>query len=236
MIKAIFFDWFNTLARYEPHREELQSQVLQEFDIHVSPQKIMPGLAVADREYLEENAVSPVRKRTPEEQSKVYSRYQQTILTEAGVSTSLPPDRLVQIMKRVQQLAQGMDFVLFDNVLPTLKTLKERNLTLGLLSNIDWDMQPVCARLGLGPYINFTVTAGEVGADKPEPAFFLAALRKAGVNASEAIHVGDQYKIDIAGAKGVGIKAILIDRYGSSPEPVDCPRIHTLPELTAYIR
>jgi len=236
LIKAVFFDWFNTLARYDPPREELQSQALQEFGIHVPPQKIIPGLLLADRGYFEENAVFPVRQRSPEEQAKVYTRYQSTILTEAGVNLPREQEVLSKIMQRVQQLSRGMSFTLFDDVLPTVKTLKEQNLTLGLLSNIDRDMKPICRELGLEPYINFIVTSGEVGVDKPKPPIFLAALERAGVNASEAVHVGDQYKLDIIGAMGVGITPILIDRYDLYSEVSDCPRIHSLTELTDYLQ
>lgn len=161
--------------------------------------------------------------------------YQQTILTEAGVNVAKEPEILVQIMKRAQQLSQGMSFVLFNDVLPTLKILKEQDLTLGLLSNIDRDMKPICRQLGLEPYINFVVTSGEIGVDKPEPPIFLAALKKAGVNASETVHVGDQYKLDVIGARGVGIKPILIDRYDSYPEVSDCPRIRNLAELANHL-
>ena len=71
MIKAVFFDWFNTLAHYNPPREELQSQVLQEFGINISPQKIIPSLLIADRDYLEENATFPIRQRSLEERTKI---------------------------------------------------------------------------------------------------------------------------------------------------------------------
>ena len=235
MIKAVFFDWFNTLARYEPPREELQSQALQEFGIYISPQKIMPGLLVADKGFFEENTIFPVRKRSPEEQAKIYTSYQKTILTEAGVNVSSEPDMFLKIMQKVQQLSQGMNFTLFDDVLPTLLALKEQNLTLGLLTNLDRDMKPICHELGLEPYLNFTVTFGEVGVDKPNPPIFLTALQRAGVNASEAVHVGDQYRLDVIGARGVGITPILIDRYNLYPEVSDCPRIHSLTKLAQYL-
>ena len=236
MIKAVFLDWFNTLAHYHPPREELQSQALRELGINISPQKIIPGLLLADRDYFEENATFPIRKRSPEEQAKIYSRYQQTILTEAGVNVGNDPDILGKIMKKTRELYKGIRFVLFDDVLSTLKVLKGQNLTLGLLTNLDTDMKPICRELGLEPYIDFIVTSGEVGADKPEPAIFLAALQKAKAEASEAIHVGDQYKLDAVGAMGVGIRPILIDRYNSYPEVTDCPRIHRLTELTEYLQ
>ena len=212
MIKAVFFDWFNTLARYESPREELQSQALQEFGIHVSPQEIMHGLLAADRILFEENAVSPVRERSHEERAKVYIRYQETILSEAGVNISGEPDTLVKIITRAQELSQGMSFTLFDDVLSTLKTLKKRSLPLGLLTNFDGEMKPICQQLGLEPYIDFVVTSAEVGADKPSPPIFLAALEQTGINAAEKVHVGDQYKSDVIGAGGVGINLLLIDR------------------------
>lgn len=235
MIKAVFFDWFNTLARYEPPREELQSQALQEFGIQVSPQEIMPGLLAADRILYEENAVFPVRKRNPEERAKIYLRYQETILSEAGVNISGEPDRLAKIINRAQELSQGMSFTLFDDVLSILKTLKERSLPLGLLTNYDGEMKPICHQLGLEPYIDFVVTSAEAGADKPSPPIFLAALEQTGINAAETVHVGDQYKSDVIGARGVGINPILIDRYDSYPEFNDCPRIRSLTELAAYL-
>ena len=33
MIKAVFFDLYHTLVRYEPPREELQSKALKDFGI-----------------------------------------------------------------------------------------------------------------------------------------------------------------------------------------------------------
>ncbi len=233
MIKAVFFDWFNTLARYEPPREELHSQVFREFGIELSPEKIMCGLLVADRDYFEENVRSPLQKRSPEEQAELGVRYENIVLTEAGVKADR--ELLLKIMKRVQQLYKGLTFVLFDDVLSTLKVLKEQKLILGLLTNLDKDMNPICRELGLEPYLDFVATSGEVGVDKPEPPIFLAALQRAGVDASEAVHVGDQYKLDVIGARGVGITPILIDRYDLYPEVSDCPRIHRLTELAEHL-
>ncbi|MBI4302787.1 MAG: HAD-IA family hydrolase [Chloroflexi bacterium] len=234
MIKAVFFDWFNTLARYRPAREEIQSQALRESGILAPPEKLTRSILVADREWFDENAVSPIRKRSQEEQARIYARYQKTLLTEAGIA---PPetDTFTRIMKRVRELSRALEFALFDDVLPALKTLKERNLTLGLLSNMDRDVAPLCQKLGLEPYLSFAVTSGEVGADKPEPPIFLAALERAGVEATQAIHVGDQYKIDVDGARRVNIKPLLLDRNDLYPEVKDCPRIHSLSEVVEYV-
>jgi len=233
VIKAIFFDWFNTLARYEPPREELHSQALREFGIKVSPEKILPGVLTADMYFFGENANSPVEKRDRKERAEVYIRYQKIILSEAGVKAD--QELLAKVANKVEQLFKGITFTLFDDVLSTLETLKEQRFTLGLLTNLAQDMSPLCHKLGLESYLDFVVTSQQVGADKPEPPIFLAALDRAKVEASQAVHVGDQYKLDVVGARRVGINPILIDRYDLYPEVSDCSRIRDLTELAQYL-
>jgi len=233
LIKAIFFDWFNTLARYEPPREELHSQALKEFGIERSPEEILPGVLAADSYFFEENANSPVEKRKSKERAKVYAHYQQIVLAKAGIEAD--QELLAKVMKKIGELFEGITFALFDDVLSTLKILKQQSFILGLLTNLAKDMNPICRKLGLEPYLDFVVTSEEAGADKPNPLIFQVALRQAKVNASEAIHVGDQYKIDVVGARGVGINPILIDRYNLYPEFSDCPRICNLTELAGYL-
>ncbi|MEA2465898.1 MAG: hypothetical protein QOJ57_24, partial [Thermoleophilaceae bacterium] len=60
------------------------------------------------------------------------------------------------------------------------------------------------------------VASAAVGADKPAPARFEAALAVAGCEASEAVHVGDSPSKDVAGAERAGIRAVLIDREGGT--------------------
>jgi putative hydrolase of the HAD superfamily len=229
VIRAVFFDWFNTLARYEPPREQLHSQLLHEFGIEISPADLMPGLLAADKYFFDEIAHSSVDKRSSEEQAELYIRYANIMLSKVGIKAD--KELILQIIKKWPQMFKQAHFVLFDDVLATMQTLKQRNLVLGLLTNLTKGVDSICQELGLEPYLDFIVNPDEVGADKPKPAIFLAALERAGVNASEAVHIGDQYKIDVVGARGVGISPILIDRYDLYPEVTDCPRIRSLTEL-----
>ena len=233
MIKAVFFDWFYTLARFEPPRHQLYRQAFREFGVELAPEKVMRGILIADQYFFEENAKSPVAERSPEEQLEVYIHYPTTVLTEAGAKASR--ELSLKVIQRVREQFKEVTFALFDDVLSTLKTLKQQNFILGLLTNLDSDMVAICRELGLEPYLNFVVTSKEAGADKPKPPIFLAALDKAGVNASEAVHVGDQYKLDVIGARAVGINPILVDRYDIYPKVSDCPRIHSLTELAQHL-
>jgi len=223
MTKAVFFDWMNTLAHPEPDRHEQYCQAARELGIELPPEKVLRGICVADNQL--PAGIPP--KWSEEKDQEPFIRFQEIILAEAGVK--LPRDMILKLLKRFKGLLETATFVLYDDVTPTLKTLKQKGLILGLISNL------YIGRASLGPYLDFVVTSKEVGSNKPEPLIFLAALERAGVKASEAIYVGDQYDTDVVGARGVGIKPILIDRYDLMPEVSDCPRIRRLTELSQYL-
>jgi len=233
VIKAVFFDWFNTIAHYQPPREELEQQALKELGFTVPLQTVSQGLYLSDKRYYEENARLPIRQRSPDEQAKAYADIQATILTEAGIQPS--PEIVMKLILRMRELYRQMKFVLYGDVLPTLQALKAKRLTIALLTNLQREIDNMVRELGIAPYIDFAVTSGEVGADKPQPPIFLKALELAKVKPAEAIHIGDQYQNDVLGARGVGIPALLIDRTDLHPEVTDCPRLKTLMEVVTFL-
>lgn len=230
----MIFDWFNTLARYEPPREEVHSRALKEYGIDIKPVKLIAPLLAADKYFFEQNARLPVRKRNAEEQEKLYTSYEETLMTEAGLKFEQGlPGKVYH--KGKELFGDRLDFVLFEDVLPTMQALQERKLIIGLLTNYAKDMTPLIRKLGLEPYINFVITPYDAGADKPNPQIFRTALAKAAVNANEAIYIGDQYKVDMLGARSAGIKALLLDRYDLSSDVKDFPRITSLSEIEQYL-
>ena len=231
MIKAVFFDLYNTLARFYPPREELQATSCAEFGIQVTPDGIDKGYALADDYMARENALLPLRNRTPEAREEFFAEYQRLVLQGAGVEVAR--ELAGQIWSRIRQIPY--DLALFDDVLPAMDMLKLQGLTLGLISNIDRDMDRLLKDLRLSPYLDFAITSREAGSEKPHPPIFLAALDWAQVEPSEAIHVGDQYTSDVQGARSVGINPVLLDRYGSYLEVQDCPRIESLMEILGLL-
>ncbi len=231
MIKAVFFDLYNTLARFYPPREELQAVGCAEFGIQVTPEGIDRGYALADAYMAQENAVLPLRNRSPGAREEFFAEYQRLILQGAGAQ--VPRELAGKIWRRIRQIPY--DLALFDDVLPAMDMLKLQGLTLGLISNINRDINQLLEALRLSPYLDFAITSREVGAEKPHPPIFLAALERAQVEPGEAIHVGDQYTSDVQGARGVGINPVLLDRYGTHPEVQDCPRIESLMELSGLL-
>jgi putative hydrolase of the HAD superfamily len=231
MIKAVFFDFYNTLATHHPPREEAWVNACRELGIEIEARALFNSLPAADMYWRNEDSRSPIDKRPLEEKVNFYAEYATMILHGAGAEISR--EIALQTLTKLRQ--HKWEFKAYDDTLPTLKELKNRGLILGLVSNVVQDMESTYSELGLQPYLDFKVTSSEVGFDKPQPEIFMAALEKAHVKPEESIYVGDQYHLDIVGARGVGIKAVLIDRNDYSPEITDCPRIRSLTEITEYI-
>ena len=85
MIKAVFFDLYNTLVSYDPPREELQARALKEFGIEVSPEVFRRPLAIADEFIYQELVRSSLTRRSKEEQMAVWAKYEEILLREAGI-------------------------------------------------------------------------------------------------------------------------------------------------------
>ena len=233
MTKAVFFDWFNTLTTYYPPREGAYALACHDLGFEVTTDQMARGLLLADQFYSDENARSPVKKREPNEMIAVYVRYGQVALRGAGLPSS--EETVLRVMEKVRGAFSSPRFALYDDVLPALGLLKYRGLVMGIISNIDQDIKPLCSELGLDAYITQVVTSKDVTSEKPHPPIFLAALNGAGVKAAESVYVGDQYSCDVVGARGVGMKPVLVDRYDLFPEVNDCPRIKSLAELVNHL-
>jgi len=231
MIKAIFLDFYNTLATHHPPREETYVKICAELGIEVEVKALFKSLPAADMYWRDESSRKPIDQRSPEEKLEFYTEYASKILSGAGAKVSRAV--ALQVLAKLQKF--NWTYRAFDDTLPTLKDFKKRGFTMGLISNVVQDMDSIYHELGLKSYLTFKVTSAEVGYDKPRPEIFQAALKKAKVSAEEAIHVGDQYELDIIGAQGVGIKAILIDRNNHFTEIKDCPRIQSLTEIAKFI-
>ncbi len=232
MIKAVFFDMYNTLICYNPPREESQAKALQKYGFELEPAVLSLPIIAADEYFYEENARLPLAKRTDEEKVKLWSQYEMIFLKEAGIT---PTKELISSMLEEMQNFK-YDMVLYDDVLPALKAIKDMGLTIGLISNVDKDITEMLEKLKLNSLLEVIVTSQEIGFTKPHPEIFEAAIKKAGINADEAIYVGDQYKIDVLGANDVGMSGILLDRMDYyKNDGIKEPRIFDLNQLVGLL-
>jgi putative hydrolase of the HAD superfamily len=113
-----------------------------------------------------------------------------------------------------EQLMAAIRFRAFPDAVPALGDLRERGLRLICVSNWDCSLADVLGRCGVRCLLDGVVTSAAVGARKPDPAIFAAALELAACEPAEALHVGDTDTEDLVGARAAGIPALLLDRSG----------------------
>jgi putative hydrolase of the HAD superfamily len=121
---------------------------------------------------------------------------------------------------------------LYDDAIPTLQHFRDAGFKLAIVSNWDTPLDPLTERLGIAEYFDAIVASHDarVRSEKPDSHIFNYALDAVGVSAEEVVHVGDTYEADIAGAQGVGIRPILLDRDNTQANRWD-ETIQSLSEL-----
>ena len=96
--------------------------------------------------------------------------------------------------------------VFFPHALEMLQTLSAR-YPIYALTNGNADT----TRTGISQYLRGAISSAQVGASKPDPRMFQAALDQAGVQAHQCVHIGDHLDDDIKGANAVGMHSIWVN-------------------------
>jgi putative hydrolase of the HAD superfamily len=231
VIKAVFFDLYQTLIHYKPPREEHLARIMNNFGIKVTAEALLRPITVADEFIYKEHSRLPISKRSDDEKKALFVQYQTILLKEAGIE---PTKKLIgNNIARMQQIKFSR--VLFDDVLPSLKRLRQKGLILGLISNVDSDITPLLDKLELSLLLDVVVTSQDSGYNKPQPEIFNAAARQSGVKAPESMYVGDQYQIDVIGAEKAGMQGVLLDRNGYFDDAIQELIIKDLYQLVEYL-
>jgi len=121
-------------------------------------------------------------------------------------------------------LLEALAFSPYPEVPGALRGLRELGCRLVVVSNWDVSLHDVLRDTGLDSLVDGVVASAEVGAAKPDPAVFRAALALAGARPEEALHAGDDLEADVAGARAAGVRAVLVARDGPAPAGVDAVR------------
>ncbi|MCL7416789.1 MAG: HAD family hydrolase [Halalkalicoccus sp.] len=110
-----------------------------------------------------------------------------------------------------------------------VETLAEHDLHLGVISDVDAaEGRRILATFGVLEEFDSITTSEEVGKTKPDPAMFQAALERSGTAPGRSLMVGDRYRHDMAGAKGVGM---VTAAYGAEEGPAIDHRLDDLREV-----
>ncbi len=100
----------------------------------------------------------------------------------------------------------------YADTVTSLRRWQSMGIELGVISNFDSRLHRVLSVLELDTYFDSVTLSTEVGAAKPSPQIFQAALAKHRCQPQQAWHVGDSEAEDYAGARAIGMRAVLVAR------------------------
>jgi putative hydrolase of the HAD superfamily len=118
---------------------------------------------------------------------------------------------------------------LFPGTVETLGRLRDRGVTMALVTNGDKTQQRrKIERYDLARFFDVIQIEGEFGAGKPEEAVYRHVLERLGVPASEAWMVGDHFEWDVAAPQRLGLRGIWVDRERTGLPPDTAVRPHRI--------
>lgn len=239
MLKAVLFDLDDTLidwsgfgAQWEDRERQLMGRVFDYVNRELHPLDNLDDL------------LGVFRKRTLSAwetgRSNLCAPHLGRVMVETLIEAGVPPER---VDERTCLEAYGWEaapgVVTFPDVPAVLELLIKHHVHIAIVTNAHqpmWMRDHELEQLGLLDYFpECRISAADAGYLKPHPHIFEHALNCVGVQASEAVFVGDNPVADIAGAQGAGIKAVLRERRPMSPMLsgliVPDRAIHSLAEL-----
>jgi putative hydrolase of the HAD superfamily len=118
---------------------------------------------------------------------------------------------------------------LYADALPALERIAAR-WPVASLTNGNADLQ----RIGIHAHFHCQVCARDTGVGKPDARIFNAAAQQLGVAPEYILHVGDDARLDVCGARDAGLRTAWINRARAPwPQALGAPPDLDLPDLAA---
>jgi putative hydrolase of the HAD superfamily len=219
-VRAVLFDAGNTLVFLDYSR--MAAAVAGELGLPLTGDALAAEAPRAARAM--EGLRAPDRERA--------DAYLEALFRGAGV----PAARMAEVRATLVRLHGERH--LWSSTVPgtreALSRLRAARLRLGVVSNSDGRVAEALEAAELLDCFDVVVDSGLAGVEKPDPAIFHAALDALGVPARDALYVGDLYDVDVLGARGAGMDAVLFAP-GAATAVAGCRTVRSLTALADYL-
>ena len=207
-IKAVIFDYGNTLIEFGPEQVQIHHNALLA--------TLSELFGPCDKEKF-----TTIRKRqilAPYETDKFIENNREGICKELieelyGIT---PDEKQIKCMLDKKHKTFVNSVKRPDFVIPLLQNL-QKHYRLAFISNFPCLQSVVGSlkKLELFDIFESVVVSGEMGVVKPHPAIFERSLEELNLDPEDCVYVGDNWLADIQGAKRIGMQAIHTTQYVS---------------------
>ncbi len=223
-LEAVLFDAGNTLIHMPRQPEEILRELCAQLGSPVGLEEARGACRESERyytrHYLDYSG----------DQGEFWLRYHAEALHHLGIEDPTG--------EKAAYLSHGFGRVgvwqAYPEAAGVCRRLQAGGFRLGVVSNGSVTVVDLLSQAGLLSFFEVVIASQALGIQKPDPRVFAAALEKLGAAPERALYVGDLYEVDVLGARGAGLHAVLIDRRGGSGDR-DCPVIGSLEELIPLV-
>jgi putative hydrolase of the HAD superfamily len=136
-------------------------------------------------------------------------------------------ERLLAAFAAASQ-TEGTELLLVDGVAEVLASLRQLGIPLAIVCDVGFTPSPVLRhhleRHGVLGCFDAWAFSDEVGVYKPDARIFEHALSRLGAgDPARCVHVGDRRRTDVAGAQGMGMKAVRFTAVYDDDDPDQGP-------------
>jgi len=204
-IKHIFFDLDRTLWDFEKSAEQTFIEIYESNNLF---EKGIPSVKEFVAAYTIHNNKLWDQYRKGEIKKEVLRSLRFSLtLKDFGIVDEELGEKIGDDYVRISPLKVN----LFPYSIEILKYLFPK-YSMHIITNGFSEVQETKLKLsGMDKYFIEVITSEEAGVKKPHPDIFKFSFEKAGALAHESIMIGDDYEVDIIGAKEVSMKQIFFD-------------------------
>ena len=227
--RAVFFDAGETLLAAHPSFPDLLATTLRAEGLETTPDAIRAALPAVASVFTEATERGDLWSTSTERSRAFWAEVYRRLMRELGLPF---PETLAG--RLYATFTDVSNYRMFPDTVPVLEKLRAAGLRLGLISNFEGWLERLLDALEATHHFEVRLISGIEGMEKPDPRIFRLALARMGVEAREAVHVGDSVEYDVMPAAAVGMTGVLLDRRGRHPD-FDGLRISSLDELPAVL-
>ncbi|MEN3306223.1 MAG: hypothetical protein V7603_2425 [Micromonosporaceae bacterium] len=200
---AVLFDAGDTLIRLSGSGEKLLHRAAARLGADLDPEEV----AQVWRRVLDRSSTAEELAKGRDLSNSRHREVWIALYGEAGCERLAPG--LSEVLYELTVDAASWEA--FPDTLPTLKSLRDRGLPVGIVSDTGFDLRPAMDLLGLSPFVDTVVMSFEYGVCKPAATVFLAACDQLNVDPGRTLMVGDNPLTD-SGAVAAGMCVFLLPR------------------------
>lgn len=202
--RAIFFDRDGTLTMNDPKWVSLRDEKLSEW----SGQPFIFTQELFDKIFqkVQQGGYRFVPYKNLEQELQFFTQWYKDLFYELGITNNVS-ERVDYLMNHLWYLKKE----LYPETIDVLEYFKSKGYKMGVISDSPPSLELTLKNVNIHQYFTTFIASSLVGAGKPDPRIFNAALNAQGVTATESIYV-DDYDIEADGAREQGFTSFLIDR------------------------